>query len=76
MSARTPHARNPILHGPSEGEDYLTCRTCGGCLTILRGEQPGILTRDLGVCVAEMEPVDPDEKRDIDELDCWKAREF
>lgn len=75
-AAVTPHERNPTLHGPLEFDDYLTCRSCGRCLIVLRSEQPGILMRDLGICDIDDAPVDPDEKRTIDELECWKAREL
>lgn len=70
----TRHGRNPILYGPREFEDYVTCRSCAECLTILQIEQPDILKRDIGMCRVDMEAVDPDEKRAIIELECWKAR--
>lgn len=72
----TRHGRNPILYEPRELEDYLTCRSCSECLLILQSEQPDILKRDIGVCGVDMEAVDPDEKRAINELECWKARKF
>ena len=74
--AATLHRRNPILYGPLEGDDYVRCRTCDECLTILQSEQPDILKRDLGVCMLDMEAVDPDEKMAINERECWRARQF
>ena len=74
--AATLHGRNPIIYGPREGADYVRCRTCAECLTILQREQPDILKRDLGVCMLDMEAVDPDEKMAINERECWRARQF
>lgn len=72
----TRHGRNPILYAPREFENYVTCRSCAECLLILQSEQPDILKRDIGVCGVDTEAVDPDEKREINELECWKARKF
>ena len=74
--AATPHGRNPILYGPREGADFVRCRSCGECLLVLQREQPGILKRDIGVCMLDMEAVDPDEKMAINERECWRARKF
>ena len=74
--ATTLHGRNPILYGPREGADFVRCRSCDECLLILQREQPGILKRDIGVCILDMEAVDPDEKMAINERECWRARQF
>lgn len=72
----TLHECNPILYGPREGADCVRCRTCAECLTILQREQPDILKRDLGVCMLDMEAVDPDEEMAINERECWRERQF
>lgn len=75
MSGRTAHERNPTLHAPREGADYVRCRTCAKCLAILRSEAPWALSGDLGLCEdAGFAPVDLDEPRRGADAECWEQR--
>lgn len=73
MIAVTPCERNPILHAPREGADYVTCRACRHCAVLLASEFPaGVLSRDAGLCDGCY--VDPDERRTGADAECWEPR--